>query len=60
MRFCKMNNLGETILNHYENYLGNFIGADPYADDNYHYAGDVVTITAEGKDGYKFSGSIKR
>lgn len=30
-----MNNLGETILNHYENYLGNFIGADPYADDNY-------------------------
>ncbi len=30
-----MNNLGEKILNHYENYLGSFIGADPYADDNY-------------------------
>lgn len=30
-----MNNLGEMILNHYEKYLGEFIGAETYVDDKY-------------------------
>ena len=30
-----MNNLGEKILDHYEKYLGSFIGAIPYSDNKY-------------------------
>ncbi len=26
-------NLGETILDHYEKYLGEYVGADVYADE---------------------------
>lgn len=30
-----MNNMGEMILDHYQKYLGEFIGAEPYSDNEH-------------------------
>ena len=30
-----MNNMGEMILDHYQKYLGEFIGAESYSDNNH-------------------------
>ena len=30
-----MNNMGEIILDHYQKYLGEFIGAEPYSDNEH-------------------------
>lgn len=32
---CKMNNLGELIIDHLKEYLGDFIGVDPYSDNEH-------------------------
>lgn len=29
----RMNNMGEMLLDHYQKYLGEFIGAEPYSDN---------------------------
>ena len=34
-RLCEMNQLGEMLLDHYEEYLGAYIDAVPYSDNKH-------------------------